>query len=81
MLGERVYGERIEYVQIVLFPDVLPENMAFLAPLEELPGFMIARDLSGMVVGKGWRADSHLNIKQVDVNQFEGVLKKSMGGL
>ncbi len=52
VLGERVFGERIEYVRIVLFSDVLPENMAFLAPLEELPGFMIARDLSGMVVGK-----------------------------
>ncbi|AXY73919.1 hypothetical protein D3H65_07965 [Paraflavitalea soli] len=52
VLGERVFGEHIEYVRIVLFSDVLPENMAFLAPLEELPGFMAARDLSGMVVGK-----------------------------
>ncbi|WP_315824027.1 hypothetical protein [Paraflavitalea speifideaquila] len=52
VLGERVYGECIDYVRIVLFPDVLPENMAFLAPLEELPGIMNIRDLSGMVVGK-----------------------------
>lgn len=52
VLGERVFGEYIEYVRIVLFSDVLPENLAFLAPLEELPGFIIARDLSGMVVGK-----------------------------
>jgi hypothetical protein len=52
VLGERVFGERIEYVRIVLFSDVLPENMAFLAPLEELPGFISARDLSGKVVGK-----------------------------
>lgn len=52
VLGERVFGEYIEYVRIVLFSDVLPGNMAFLAPLEELPSFITARDLSGMVVGK-----------------------------
>ncbi len=52
VLGERVYGEYIEYVRIDLIPDVLPVGKAFLAPLEELPGFMAAHDHSDLVVGK-----------------------------
>ncbi len=55
LLGERIYALCIERVKVVRFSDVLPENRAFLAPLDQLPDFVQARRLSGMVVGKNGR--------------------------
>lgn len=52
VLGERLYSERVECVYFVLILDILPENLAFLAPLDQLRDFLNARDLSGMVVGQ-----------------------------
>ncbi|WP_276485574.1 hypothetical protein [Paraflavitalea pollutisoli] len=51
VLGERMFGERVECVHFIRFSDLLPENKAFLAPLGELRDFLKARELSGMVVG------------------------------
>lgn len=55
LLGERIYALHVEQVRLVRLTDVLPENLAFLAPLDQLTDFVEARRLSGMVVGKNGR--------------------------
>ena len=55
VLGERLFGERIDYVRIVRLADLLPENLAFLAQLGELRDFLHARDLSAIEVGRDGR--------------------------